>query len=447
MTESIRRGQTRMMMASGILINQKLAFETYAKSIGKSVEQMTLADRQQAVLNATLKEGKNVLDTLGNAAESNADKSQKMGTTITNTLDSMSEAVQPLWGIILDVFNAVVDGIAGIIQPIATYMGAIISLVADGWRIMAEPIIKFIGTIINVPQLISGASKGFFEGGFRMIGALARGILQAANQYVFPAIITIAQGIADFLVGMSPPPKGPLSLIDQGGANTMEAWITGFTGVSMDPVEQVAAQVANVMGPIARENLDQVNNRLKQLDVQLAPFSNRLKIVSAQFDALKPAQEAAFRAIDRQIAAAQKALESGDQAAADTIQRLDAQRGQLQEYVDLQQEAVDNAQIQLSFAQAQQAQERAMLGIRKDALTAEEKATGIKAAAAPKAKKAGGGGGGAGAEEDVSGGGLSGGAGGPGGFLGDIEATKTNLMANFSATAFFARCKNSVRMA
>jgi hypothetical protein len=192
MTESIRRGQTRMMMASGILINQKLAFETYAKSIGKSVEQMTLADRQQAVLNATLKEGKNVLDTLGNAAESNADKSQKMGTTITNTLDSMSEAVQPLWGIILDVFNAVVDGIAGIIQPIATYMGAIISLVADGWRIMAEPIIKFIGTIINVPQLISGASKGFFEGGFRMIGALARGILQAANQYVFPAIITMA---------------------------------------------------------------------------------------------------------------------------------------------------------------------------------------------------------------------------------------------------------------
>lgn len=433
-TEAIRRGQTRMLMSSGIVINQKQLFDQYAATLGKTAAQLTFAEKQQAVLNGVLKEGTTLVNNLGTAAESNADKSQRLGTTVTNTFDAISAAVQPVWGAILDGLNAVVSTIAGIVGPIATYIGAVISLVSDGLRSILGPIAQAIGELFHID--FGGATKNFFDGGFKMIGALAKGILNAANTYVFPAVIAIAQGIADFLIGLSPPPKGPLSLIDQGGANVMESWITGFTGVSLDPVSQVAGQVAAAMGPIANETLDQVNAQLAKLDKSLAPFDQRLKIVSAQFDALKPAQDAAFRAIDRQTKAAQDALANGDQAAADTIKRLDTQRQQLQDYVDVQQEAVDNAQIQLSFAEAQQAQERAMLGIRKDQLTAEEKlqqAAGGGAAAKVKKPKEGGAGGGAADNlDEPAGGGLGGAGGAAGGFLGDINSTKTELMGSFT---------------
>lgn len=384
-TESIRRGQARGLQAAGVIIDQKVAFDQYAQSIGKTTAELTKQDQEMALLQATLKAGKQTLDTLGQSAESNADKQEKMGVTMTNLFDKLSETVQPIFGVILDALNNLVSGIAGFIEPIAAQIGAIISIIASivgpVWNLVTGVlggVIKFIG------QVIGNSIGSFAKGGAFMIGALAQGILAGANMFVFPAILFIAQGIADFLIGLSPPPKGPLSMIAEGGANVMQSWITGFTGVSLDPVQEVAAEVNQAMGTVATASLDVVKNRLAQLDAAILPFENRLKIVQSTFDALRPAQEAAFRAIDRQLNAAQQALENGDQSAAALVQHLDAQRAQLQSYVDAQQEAVDNAQIQLSFAQAQQAQERAILEIR-------QKQIPVTKEAAPKKEKQAGG--------------------------------------------------------
>lgn len=419
--ESVKRGDTRMLRSIGIIVDQKKAYEEYAKSIGKTTAELTLQERQQAVLNAVQVQGKQITDNLGSSIESNADKQEKAGVTISNFLDKLSTTVQPIFGAILDGINAVLDALSSALSPVVSYIGAFVSLAVEGFSNAARPILEFIGRLINLPKIFGDASKNFFTGGAQMIGALAKGILDAANTYVFPAVLAIAQGIADFLVGLSPPPKGPLSLIDQGGANTMQAWITGFTGVSLDPVEQVASQVNQAMGSVATEGIDQVKTRLAQLDAALAPFQNRLKIVQSTFDALKPAQEAAFRAIDRQLNAAQQALANGDQNAAALVQQLDAQRAQLQSYVDTQQDAIDNAQIQLAFAQAQQAQERAILDIRQKQIgpTPAEK----------KAAKGAGGGGGAGETLEAAGAGFGKG----GGFdLANIGAAKTDIVNAFN---------------
>lgn len=419
--ESVKRGDTRMLRSIGIIVDQKKAYEEYAKSINKTTAELTLQERQQAVLNAVQVQGKQITDNLGSSIESNADKQEKAGVTVSNFLDKLSTTVQPIFGAILDGINAVLDALSSALSPVVSYIGAFVSLAVEGFSNAARPILEFIGRLINLPKIFGDASKNFFTGGAQMIGALAKGILDAANTYVFPAVLAIAQGIADFLVGLSPPPKGPLSLIDQGGANTMQAWITGFTGVSLDPVEQVASQVNQAMGSVATEGIDQVKARLAQLDVALAPFQNRLKIVQSTFDALKPAQEAAFRAIDRQLNAAQQALANGDQNAAALVQQLDAQRAQLQSYVDTQQDAIDNAQIQLAFAQAQQAQERAILDIRQKQIgpTPVEK----------KAATGGKGGGGAGETPEAAGAGFGKG----GGFdLANIGAAKTDIVNAFN---------------
>lgn len=433
----IKRGSPLLIDNTGLVLKIGDANKAYAEQLGKTVEQLTAEEKQIAILNATLAAGEVAITTLGNAQETAAEKMARGQATITNTLDTLALAVQPAFEMILDTVNRVfsmiqqvIVAIAPIITDVTSGIAANVSgffndvldaaqpfinlvtgvlpyLIAIGRAVagVVQGILNFVGQlfapIVQTIQSFFGqitsptTIQGFFEGGARMIGALANGILAAANQLVLPAVISIARAIADFLVGMSPPPKGPLSKIDQGGANVMTAWLGGFTGVSLDPVKQVAAEVSLALGDIGKASIGQVEARLKALDKALLPFSNRLEIAKANFEAINtPAQEA-LSAIDRQINAATEALMRGDAAAIETIKNLELQRAAIQANVDAQQSILDRAQIQYALAQSQQAQERALLNIRKAQLAVANKATSkaTSAAGRDKAAKAPAGGG------------------------------------------------------
>ena len=364
-SEAIKRGQTRGLQAIGIVVDQKQAYDDYAKSMDISVKSMTKADQEQALLNATLKAGKQVTDELGTSQESNATKMEQAGTSITNTLNSLSDTIQPVFGALLDGLNSILGPIADAINQIAPYIEALMTGVGQlvSWftGVVGQAIGIILGpinTLLSIPAKFQMTAKQWFEGGAAMIGELAAGIINAANTYVFPAILDIATGIANFLSGMSPPPMGPLHTIDQGGANTMTAWLEGFTGVSLEPINQVASDVNAAMGDVANLSLAQVKDQLLQLDEAIAPFQEQLDLVKNQFTMIDNVTKPALDAIDKQISLAQVALANGSQAAAAQIKTLDAQKQALTDYTDQQQIAVDNAQIQLALAQMQQSSQR-----------------------------------------------------------------------------------------
>lgn len=58
----------------------------------------------------------------------------------------------------------------------------------------------------------------------------------------------IAQVLADYLVGQSPPPLGPLSVIDEGGANVMGAWIEGAEDGLKDGVPVLSSMLEKIRG-------------------------------------------------------------------------------------------------------------------------------------------------------------------------------------------------------
>lgn len=410
----IKRASPRILDNLGIIINEAEAYRIYAASIGKSVEALTDQEKAIAVLNATLLSGQIAIDAAAQSQETAAEKIARAQATITNIFDKLALAVQPAFEGILDVVNrvlAVIDqlvtavlpifqaAVSNLVQPFVTAGNAVMDFVEPIANLAAnilpyliavaqviqgvfDGIISFLGSIIQpiiqpildafgqIGAFVSNPEnvRQLFQGGARMIGALANGILQAANQFVFPAIIQIATFIADFLIGLSPPPKGPLSKIDQGGANTMLAWLQGFTGVSLDPVVDVAREVTAALGDIGKLGLSAVESRLALLDRALLPFSNRLEIVKSQFEAIQEPAEAALRAIDRQMNIAIEALMRGETGAAETVRALDAQRAAIEGAVDAQQQLVDKAQLQFSLAKAQQAQERTLLEIRKKML-------------------------------------------------------------------------------
>ncbi|MDX2138336.1 MAG: hypothetical protein SF123_09605 [Chloroflexota bacterium] len=383
----IKRSSPLIIDNLGFVLSESEAYQTYADSVGKTVEQLTAEEKQIAVLNAVLASGQTALDMYGNLQETAAEKAARFNTTLTNIFDQLGVMVQPIYSAVLDALNGLLNGIAGFISQAAPYIGAIIQLVGE----MLAPI---LGGIANAGQQLNspGAAQSFFTGAANTFGSFARGILDIANNYIFPTVISIAEFIADFLLGESPPPKGPLSAIDKGGRNVMAAWLQGFEGASLEPVNTVAANVAAAMGNIAAMSTAQVDARLRQLDMAIQPFNAQLEIAKSRFEAISAPAEAALRAIDRQMQTALAAMEAGDEQAAATVRALEAQRAAVQGAMDAQQQQMDYAQIQLALAQAQQSEERALLGIQQDRLKLFDDGTqavtesGGGAAKEPKAK-------------------------------------------------------------
>ena len=398
LVEGVKKGAARQLKSVGIVVNATTANEAYAESIGKTAAQLTDEEQRVALLNATLEKGQGILDQNTGAQESNADKMDRASASITNILDALSIAVQPAFGAILDIVNSVLGGVENAVRVIAPYVNFIAQIVGN--------LIKGIGNALFGKD---GIGQKIGEGAYNAFKSFAAGISFAANKLIFPAIIAIAKFIADLLIGLSPPPKGPLSKIDKGGENIMKAWLDGITGVSLDPVDEVAKQVSDALGAIGKATLPAVNKRLAELDAALLPFQQRLDIVKSQFEAISEPAKAALDAIDRQTQAAQDALANGDAGAADTIRRLDAARAAIQGQLDAQQQLVDQQQIQLGLATASQAQERALLNIRKAVLEATQKTTTAADKAAgkiPKEPKAPAGGAAPVPQEAPGGGGL-----------------------------------------
>lgn len=370
--EGVKKGTPKLIENTGLVIEQKKAYQDYADSLGITVAQLSDTDRSMALLNATLTAGTAAIDSMSGSVESNADKLERISATTTNILDGIGVSLQPIFGTILDGVQTIINGLA----TFAPYVSLIFEFVG---KIISKIVGVISGSFSN-PNL----AKNMFEGAAAVFGSFANGIIKTANELIFPAIIFIAKTIADFLIGLSPPPKGPLSVIDKGGENLMNAWLEGISGVSLDPVTKVAKEVSDALGNIGKESLVQVNNRLYQLDRALLPFQNRLDIIKSQFDALAAPAKAALDAIDRQTAELQDAAAQGNPQAVEKLRILDAQRQTIQDQLDLQQGIVDGAQIQLGLAQAQQAPERALLNIRQAQLEALAKLQ-------PKATAAGGG--------------------------------------------------------
>lgn len=443
LVEGVKKGTPKLIESTGLVIDQKAAYQDYAKTLGITVGQLSDTDKSMALLNATLTAGAQAIDTLSGSAESNADKLDRQQATITNIFDGLAIAVQPAFGVVLDatqkvldifqqlaqavgpifggilsiisgVFSTIVDIVTSLVQPIIDAFSSIAPYIALVFQFIAKIVAgvgKVIGDIVGgIVKFLMDVAKNFFgldlknlgpqlfNGAAAAFGSFANGIIAVANKLIFPAVIAIAQFIADFLIGFSPPKEGPLSVIDKGGENLMLAWLDGISGVSLDPVKQVAQQVSDALGDVGKESLPQVNARLAQLDQSLLPFQNRLDIIKSQFDAISEPAKDALDAIDRQTAELQNAVAQGDPQAAERLRLLDQQRDAIQGQVDAQQALVDRAQIQLGLAQAQQAPERALLTIRKASLDALAKSqpaatTTGGAAKVPKEAKATGAGG------------------------------------------------------
>ena len=409
----VKRLQPRLIDNTALQIRTQEAYEALARSLHKNVDALTTEERQVAVLNATLKAGKDAVDRFSDSQLTAQERSQQLKASWQNMMDTLAVAAQPAYEFMLAIGNAIMETVEPAVRALATVMyelgdatfgvalramqklgkwlkEAFAPLVGltHKWLLVLvgairfagrafeglneaavqtiRPLLKNIGLINRAIALaLDPKIIGYYSG--RAMAAMGTGILKAANDYVFPAVITIAEFISAFLMGHSPPPEGPLHLIDEGGAAVMRAWLSGFVGVTLEPVAQVAARVDRALGAIGRMTLDQVGARLKQIEEYLQPYRDWLDIVKARLDSIN----ALLDVFARRTKLALKRFMSGEMSV-DQMRMFDRQTQSARQLSEAYQEAATSAEIQLRLAESRFSVERVLLEIQKRRLEGAE---------------------------------------------------------------------------
>lgn len=410
LVNGIKRAQPLLIDNTYLVIGADEANQAYAKSVGKTVAELTKEERQIAILNATLAAGQSAVETYGNRSLTAAERMARINTTITNTLDRLALAVQPAFELLLavgeTVLNVLVYPIRDILLPVFSALvqtifgpltlawesltAGLSDLLAPAlqtvhrWVVLVVAVIQGFGYalqwIVRTASAVLAPFKDVIKktivepiakyldpaafakrAGF-IFGAFATGILAAANTMIFPAVIFIAETIASFLMGNSPPEQGPLSTIDQGAANLMQAWLEGFTGVSLTPVSDMAASINAQLGDIGNLTNAQARAMLAQLNAQLQPFIDNLKLAKARMEAIVAPLKEARDILQKQVTKNVKAFFAGD-LSAEELRALDAQNQAVRDQLSAYQDMTDEAELQLALMQAQQAVQRAQLEI------------------------------------------------------------------------------------
>lgn len=438
--EAIKKNERELLDELGIIVSADKAYEKYAKSINVASSSLTDQQKNTAFAMEAIAQLDSRVQALGGGTQSTLTNLAVPMTVIRNILDRLALAVQPAFAplaqLVANVANAVQTAIQPFISMFASFMqiagaaiqvalaignigvsligllppvqliGALLPYAAAGFSLLADAVSSVASLISNAAKGISDAlaslginlntqtnsmvdslASNMATGAGRIVGAFAGGLLRGGTMVV-TAVTKIAQIVADFLQGFSPPKKGPLSRIDKGGQNIIEAWAKGFMAANLSPVDAVAQRVNDSLGEVASYSAEQVATRLSALDAALLPFNNQLAIAKSNMEAIAGFADVGIKAGERRLALA---LKQGSIDGAE-VKQLDKQLGMLKELKAARQDEVDEAEMQLALAKSQQAQERALLTIRQSQVSATEQ---LAAAAS-------GGGGGVGATDKAA---------------------------------------------
>jgi hypothetical protein len=94
----VDKGRAAALAGTGIIIDQKQAYAAYAQSIGIAVSHLTKEEQQQAITNAVLKQGADLVKTVGLNSDDASVKIQKAVTAAENLATALAAKVAPTAG-------------------------------------------------------------------------------------------------------------------------------------------------------------------------------------------------------------------------------------------------------------------------------------------------------------------------------------------------------------
>jgi hypothetical protein len=353
-TRGIRVQSNALVDDLGVRVDAIAANERYAESHGLVASQLTDEQKAAAWAEEAFRQLNLVMSQTGGAT---ATLQMQATAAMENALNSLAMATRGASTGISDSFASIQLSAAGLIEQSAPYLAEFAG-VADQ-------------VVASIAQTVTGGlaqfdPAAFFTGGANVIVAMANGMLSGLT-YVVRVLNIIAQTVADFLMGFSPPKTGPLSQIDVGGQNVVQSWVDAMTDVELGPVEDVAGRVGDIFSSIAGLDtgdkvtvLEQLQKRLQgRLESAVATLSQgggnaaEVRALDAQRVALNEQLE-----LLRERQALERAGLSTTQATALAQTRISksvasttaARATEKDEIAEIQQKIAENKKLQAEYA-------------------------------------------------------------------------------------------------
>lgn len=90
-SEAIGTLQTRRLKEYGVIVDTKQVNDEYARSIGKTADELTEAEQREALRNEVLRQSQKVLGDVGDVALTSAEKFKRFETQVGNAIDGLKE--------------------------------------------------------------------------------------------------------------------------------------------------------------------------------------------------------------------------------------------------------------------------------------------------------------------------------------------------------------------
>ena len=114
LNQAIITGQTRQLKSIGIIVDSDAALKEYAKSLGKTTEQLTLAEKQQATLNLVLEEGRESFAGISAASPNLTESLKKLGVAWDDYKETILSSKSAIGGVLIATTNYLSETFAGL---------------------------------------------------------------------------------------------------------------------------------------------------------------------------------------------------------------------------------------------------------------------------------------------------------------------------------------------
>lgn len=148
----IGRGSPLILDNLGIIIKQEAAQKAYAKQLGKTVDEMTDAEKSQSIFNAVMESGTKDLELAGELSLSFGEKMQQIRKETADASVSLGESLLPVIETLADIIIPLIKNISKFAEENPTLVRNIIIA-----TMAITGIIAVVGTLgLLLPSLIAG---------------------------------------------------------------------------------------------------------------------------------------------------------------------------------------------------------------------------------------------------------------------------------------------------
>ena len=341
--------QPEVLRGLHIVVDMQTEIKRYADAHDIAAGAISATTKQQIALDAVLRAGATIAGSYESAMTEVGKKLGSLSRDIEECQLAIGRGFTPILGAAVDILRGTLKEIRGFFEKHRAVFEGFGDAAAEGMKTGWERAKAYLGEITGA-LLPDFDPQAWFQGGVDLVVNLADGLLTGLSDYVIPAVISIADVIASFLLGASPPKRGPLCKIIQGAIALMETYMTAFgqadygildrvlgpieqrlrTGVTLGEIgetevfgriAQVRAQVAEIIaafgetGAIPTEKMAELAQligvagdqyaRLLELHLQFKAATEKVEQLEKQ---VAEAREAGFipEALKEQLAAAEQ---------------------------------------------------------------------------------------------------------------------------------------------